>query len=243
MKTGPSPKGLLMRRKVLSASAKAFLQYGYAKTSSRIVTELLGVCNGSPFYHYGNKEGVLLELARRMFAGQFETAEHLVGPDAGPLRLYAAETAVQLHIAELSEPLRELYVTAYTLPSTSQYIHQGMLPRLREIFGAYLTDTSDAALYELELASAGVTRSFMAEPCVEVFTMERKLRRYLECCFRIYGVPPGDYGPVVEQTAGMDLAPVARRIVDWTVQQADQAFASVMADGTVPEPEPKPVME
>ena len=83
-----------MRRKVLSASAKAFLKYGYAKTSSRIVTELLGVCNGSPFYHYGNKEGVLLELARQMFAGQFQTAEHLVGPNAGPLRLYAAETAM-----------------------------------------------------------------------------------------------------------------------------------------------------
>ena len=73
--------------------------------------------------------------------------------------------------------------------------------------------------------------------------MERKLRRYLECCVRIYGVPPGDYGPVVEQTAGMDLESVARRIVARTVQQADQAFASVMADGTVPEPEPKPVME
>ena len=123
MRPGPSPKGLLMKRKILSASAKVFLEKGYAKASSKMVAELLGVSNGSPFFHYGNKEGVLLELVRQMFAGQFRSAERLIGPDADPLLLYAAETAMQMHLAELSEPLRELYVTAYTLPSTSRFIY------------------------------------------------------------------------------------------------------------------------
>ena len=36
-----------------------------------------------------------------------------------PVFLYAVETALQLHIAELTEPLRERYVMAYTLPTTS----------------------------------------------------------------------------------------------------------------------------
>ena len=67
MKTGPSPKGLLMKRKILSASAKVFLEKGYAKASSKMVAELLGVSNGSPFFHYGNKEGVLLELVAVFF--------------------------------------------------------------------------------------------------------------------------------------------------------------------------------
>lgn len=40
------------------------------------------------------------------------------------LLLYGLETGLQLHITELSEPLRELYVTAYSLPSTSDYIYK-----------------------------------------------------------------------------------------------------------------------
>ena len=36
-----------------------------------------------------------------------------------PVFLYAVETALQLHIAELTEPLRKRYVMAYTLPTTS----------------------------------------------------------------------------------------------------------------------------
>ena len=154
MRPGPSPKGLLMKRKILSASAKVFLEKGYAKASSKMVAELLGVSNGSPFFHYGNKEGVLLELVRQMFAGQFRSAERLIGPDADPLLLYAAETAMQMHLAELSEPLRELYVTAYTLPSTSRFIYESMLPKLAAIFGGFLSDTSEQNLRGLELASA-----------------------------------------------------------------------------------------
>ena len=62
MKRGPYSKGILMKRKILSASAKVFLEKGYAGTSSKMVSELVGVSNGSPFFHYGNKEGVLREL-------------------------------------------------------------------------------------------------------------------------------------------------------------------------------------
>ena len=232
MRPGPSPKGLLMKRKILSASAKVFLEKGYAKASSKMVAELLGVSNGSPFFHYGNKEGVLLELVRQMFAGQFRSAERLIGPDADPLLLYAAETAMQMHLAELSEPLRELYVTAYTLPSTSRFIYESMLPKLAAIFGGFLSDTSEQNLRGLELASAGVTRSFMAEPCSERFPMERKLRQYLTCCFKLYDVPPERYEPVIRQTIQMDLIPIAEQIIDRTVRQADEAFEAAMATTT-----------
>ena len=232
MRPGPSPKGLLMKRKILSSSAKVFLEKGYAKASSKMVAELLGVSNGSPFFHYGNKEGVLLELVRQRFAGQFRSAEQLIGPDADPLLLYAAETAMQMHLAELSEPLRELYVTAYTLPSTSRFIYESMLPKLAAIFGGFLSDTSEQNLRGLELASAGVTRSFMAEPCSEQFPMERKLRQYLTCCFKLYDVPPERYDPVIRQTIQMDLIPIAEQIIDRTVRQADEAFEAAMATTT-----------
>ena len=209
MKVGPQPSGLLTRRKILSASAKAFLENGYAGTSSKMVAQLAGVANGSPFYLYGNKEGVLLELVKQMFSYQFEAAEGIPGADRHPLLIYAAETSLQLHITELSAPLRELYVTAYTLPSTLAYINQRMAGELKTLFSHFLPDAADQDFYEMELASAGIMRSFMAEPCSEVFPIDRKIRRFLDFCYRLYRVPYETYAPVIEQAVQMDMLPLA----------------------------------
>ena len=219
-----------MRRKILCASAKVFLEKGYAGASSKMVAELAGVSNGSPFYHYGNKEGVLLEFVRRMFFGQFQTATGLMGQSTDPLLLYAVETALQMHIVELSEPLRELYVTAYTLPSTSQYIHQNMVPKLWGIFGSFRAEAKQEDFYTLDLATAGITRSFMAEPCTEQFPLKSKIRRYLECCFRIFNVPQERFEPVIDHTVQMNLTAVAEHVIAETVRQAGESFDAVMTE-------------
>ena len=86
----------------------------------------------------------------------------------------------------------------------------------------------DSELFELELASAGVTRSYMSVPCDMYFTMERKIRRYLSCCFRIYCVPEKEYAPYVERVLQTDLHQVAENIVAETVQNAAAAFAATM---------------
>ena len=85
--------------------------------------------------------------------------------------LYAVETAVQLHIAELTEPLRELYVTAYTLPSISAYLYRSTAKRLEGIFGDDLPDAEAKDFYEMEIASTGMMRSFVAVPCDMYFTV------------------------------------------------------------------------
>ena len=99
------------------------------------------------------------------------------------------ETAIQLHIAELTEPLRKLYVTAYTLPSTSAYLYRSTAKRLEGIFGDYLPDAEAKDFYEMEIASTGMMRSFMAVPCDVYFTVERKIARFLECALKLYNVP------------------------------------------------------
>ena len=86
----------------------------------------------------------------------------------------------------------------------------------------------DSELFELELASAGVTRSYMSVPCDMYFTMERKIRRYLSCCFRLYCVPEKEYAPYVERVLQTDLHQVAENIVAETVQNAAAAFAATM---------------
>ena len=231
MKKGIQPSGALTRKKVLYASVKVFLEKGYEGATAKEIADLAGISSGSPFGLFGNKEGVLLELVRQMFSSQFDLAEKLIGTAADPLLLYAAETALQLHITELSEPLRELYVTSYTLPTTSEYIYEQMSARLPEIFSPYLPDAAAKDFYELEIASAGITRAFMAKPCDLYFTLERKLRRFLTSCFKLYEVPRERYLPIVERAAAMDLRGMAEQIVAAAVRAAETGFETVMTEG------------
>lgn len=216
---------------MLYASVKVFLEKGYEGATAKEIADLAGISSGSPFGLFGNKEGVLLELVRQMFSSQFDLAEKLIGAAADPLLLYAAETALQLHITELSEPLRELYVTSYTLPTTSEYIYEQMSARLPEIFSPYLPDAAAKDFYELEIASGGITRAFMAKPCDLYFTLERKLRRFLTSCFKLYEVPRERYLPIVERAAAMDLRGMAEQIVAAAVRAAETGFETVMTEG------------
>ena len=234
MKKGIQPSGMVTRRKILSVAMKLFLEKGYEKTTAKEVAETAGIISGSPFFQFGNKEGVLLDLVQKMFHGQFATAGDLAGTTADPLLIYAMETALQLHIAEMSDELRELYVTAYTLPRTAAYIYENMIDKIEAFFAPYLPGAEKNDFYELEIAAAGVMRGFMARHCDLYFTIERKTERCLSCCFKLYEVPREVYMPALQQALAVDLASVARMVVDKTVRAAEESVEAALAE---PRPE------
>ena len=133
-------RGIIRRNKMLHAAIALFLEHGYEKTTTAQIARQAGMSPASFFAAFENKEALLLALTKIMFSGQFQKAEGMLAEVKNPLLLYGLETALQLHITELSEPLRELYVTAYTLPTTSDFIYRSMLGRLCEIFRPYLPD-------------------------------------------------------------------------------------------------------
>lgn len=220
---GLQARGIARRNKMLKAATFLFLEQGYDKTTTTQIAKAAGMSQASFFAAFESKEAILLELTKIMFSSQFVAAAAMM-PTDDPLLLYALETGLQLHITELSEPLRELYVATYSLPSTSEYVYQNTTEKLIKIFAPYLPEAQENDFYELEIASASITRGFMARPCDLYFTMERKLRRYLSCCFRIYKVPQEVYAPVIEATLRRDLKSDAEKIIAATVQRAELGF-------------------
>lgn len=57
------------------------------------------------FAAFENKEALLLALVKVMFTGQFGQAKTFAKTD-DPVLMYCIETALQIHITELSEPLK-----------------------------------------------------------------------------------------------------------------------------------------
>ena len=159
---GKQASGLLTQQKMLRAAVKLFLEKRYEGTTTAEIARAAGMPPSSFFRAFPSKEALLLELDKRKFSGQFT----------------------------LTEPLRKLYVTAYTLSSTSAYLYRSTAKRLEGIFGDDLPDAEAKDFYEMEIASTGMMRSFMAVPCDVYFTVERKIARFLECALKLYNVPP-----------------------------------------------------
>ena len=124
MPKGLQPKGIARKNKMLFAAVQMFLENGYDKTTTAAIAKRAGMAPSSFFAAFKDKEELLLTLVQRMFHSQFENAEEFLSEKKDPLILYGIETALQLHITELSEPLRELYVMAYSLPTTCEYIYK-----------------------------------------------------------------------------------------------------------------------
>ena len=160
---------------------------------------------------------LLLTLVKTMFGSQFDKAEKLLGETPDPLLVYGVEVSIQMYIAELSEPLRELYVVGYSLPTTSEYIYMSTAQKIQHIFSQYIKEAELKDFYEMDIASAGITRGFMAKKCDLYFTME-------------YKVPEAKQEEVIGQILKMDLKPIAEKIIEDTVRKAEEGFESVLAE-------------
>ena len=84
--------------------------------------------------------------------------------------------------------------------------------------------------YEMEIASAGITRGFMAKKCDLYFTMEDKLRRFLSCCFTLYKVPEKKQREIIEKVLKVDLKPIAEKIIADTIKQAEEGFEQAIME-------------
>lgn len=229
MPKGKLLNGLVTQQKVLRAAVALFLEKGYTRTTTGEIAKAAGIGQSSFFHVFPSKEALLLELVKRMFGGQFDLAGQYSGED-NPVFLYAVETALQLHIAELSEPLRELYVVGYSLPTTSAYIYHSTAKRLQTIFGPYLPDAQPKDFYEMEIASASIMRGFMSVPCDLYFTPEAKITRFLECSLKLYDVPKEKRAAITAAVLRMDLHTMALGIIQKTVQQAEEGFKALKSE-------------
>ena len=212
------------RAQVLRYAVALFLEQGYRETTLDQIARRIDRTKGAVLRAYPDKEAILYALVTHMFRVQFSTARSLLGEKADPLLVYCVETAMQLHICELGEPLRGLYTSAYTLPTTSDFIYRSTAQEQQQIFGKYLPDAAESEFYELDLVSGGVMRGLMARKCDMYFTIEKKITLFLQCALKIYDVPAQERETVIPQVLAMDLAAMARSTVENTARLAQAGF-------------------
>ena len=201
------------RRKILTVCARLFLEQGYKNTSVSQIVDEAGVARGSYLNLFPTKDKILLDLTETMFGGQFGMARSIADIKLPPVYAYAVETAIQLTLTELNENLREIYIEAYSLPETSEYIYLHTTAELKQIFSANFPDYSDSDFYEMEIGTAGLMRNYMARKCDIHFPLERKLSRFLTAAMRVYRVPEDELEQTVRFVERLDIRSIAERVM------------------------------
>lgn len=201
------------KKRILSACVKLFIEKGYRETTMTDILKSAHVSAGSFHNIFRTKDGVLIELTRSMYSNQFSTAEHLLGERPDPVMVYALETSIQLAISELNENLRQIYVEAYTCPESIDYINERTAEKLIYVFGQFQPDRTAADIYELEVGTSGMMRSYMARKCDMYFTLERKIERFLSMSLKIFDVPESIRKKAVSSVLDLDIRGLANSVM------------------------------
>lgn len=203
-----------MHRSILLSATRLFLTKGYEASTVKEIAASAGVSTSNLMYLMKSKEEILCVLVEYVLEGQFRRTEELLqGVTDDPILFYAAETTLQLHMAESSEQVRSLYSAAYSLPKSSDIIQHSITGKLEKIFRTHLPELETKDFYELEIASGGIMRSFMTVPCDMYFTMERKVRRFLETTFLVYRVPDEKIREAIEFVSRFDYPTLAKQVI------------------------------
>ena len=201
------------KRKILTVCVRLFLEQGYKNTSVSQIVDEAGVARGSYLNLFPTKDKILLDLTETMFGGQFGMARSIADIKLPPVYAYAVETAIQLTLTELNENLREIYIEAYSLPDTSEYIYLHTTAELKQIFGENFPNDTESDFYEMEIGTAGLMRSYMARKCDIHFPLERKLSRFLTAAMRVYRVPEDELEQAVRFVERLDIRSIAERVM------------------------------
>ena len=200
---------------ILHSAAKLFIDRGYGNTRIKDIAETAGVSYNDVFRLFGDKDTILSELTGLVLECQFETSEKvLLNITNKKLFIYAFETVLQLYIAESLEHIREMYMVSYSLPHSLQKVHKTITIKLEEVFKEQLPDFETKDFYELEIASAGIMRGYISVPCDMYFTMNRKIKRFIESNFRIYSVDEETIVEVLEFLEQFDFKEIANEVLN-----------------------------
>lgn len=213
----------ILKRKLLFSAAKLFVKNGYTATSLRKICDDAKVNIGSFVNLYGCKENLMCEIVKYVLQAQFEKTEmFLSGTNYDKIQMYAAETTLQLWMAEADENIRELYIVAYSLQNTSEIIQEMITEKLEDIFKEHLPNLETKDFYMLEIASGGIMRGFLTKPCDMWFTMNEKVKNFLTTTLRLYKVSEEKTNEVIEFVNKFDYKTIARKTIDSLIAEISE---------------------
>ena len=179
-----------IKQAVMLSCARLFLMKGYSNTSVKEIAAGADIHVSKLMHIFGSKEEMLCCLVEFVFKEQIGVTKRMLdGKSDDGLLVYAAETTLQLYMAESDENIRDLYSAAYSMPKSAELIQTSVAVWIEQLLKEYMPGLTTKDFYELEIASGSIMRGFMMKPCNMYFTIEHKVDLFIDSVLRLYRIP------------------------------------------------------
>ncbi len=204
-----------LHRQILTAATAMFIQKGFEKTTITDIAKLSGVPKSKILYEMNSKEEILEHLVTRFLDGVNEASDAVSEKLTDDrLLIFMANEVLQIYMAEMSEDMRNLYLSGYSMPKTSEAVLIRRVNILYKHFGKMFPDKEIKDFYETEIASMGIMRAYMSIPCGMWFTMDQKIESFLETTFKLYDVPKEKIDEAIKFVSQFDYPALAQNVIN-----------------------------
>ncbi len=183
-----------MRDKILRCAARLFRTKGYRATTTRAISEVVGILSGSLFHHFASKEQMLLEIMHEAASSMCARADEIANAVQTPVERLRGLIALQLDCL-LGEARRDFY--AVLISEWREVRTSNRLPLTamrRRYFSAWLRVLEDCA-------RAGILR---ADPQATAFALHGAIN-WANTWFKPSGrLSLDEYARILEQLALID---------------------------------------
>ncbi len=202
-------------RKILTAATAMFMQKGFERTTLMDIAKLSGVKKRVIIYEMNSKEEILGHLVTRFLDGVTSASDAVSKKlTDDPVLILIANEVLQIYMAEMNEDMRNLYLSGYSMPKTSEAVLKRRTDIMHKVFGSMFPDRELKDFYETEIASMGIMRAYMTIPCDMYFTIEAKAKRLVTMLLRIYKADDAKINEAIEFIEKIDFETVAKRAVE-----------------------------
>ncbi len=204
-----------LHRKILTASTALFMQKGFERTTFADIAKLSGVLKSKILYEFSSKEEILGLLVTKFLDGVTSASDAVSKKLTDDQALiFIANEVLQLYMAEMNEDMRNLYLSGYSMPKTSEAVLKRRTNIMYEAFSETFPTFEIKDFYETEIASMGIMRAYMTIPCDMYFTIEGKAKRLVTMLLRIYKADDEKVNEAIEFIQKIDFEAVAKKAVE-----------------------------
>ena len=99
---------------IIQIASKLYLEKGFAETSNEEICEILSISPVNLTFHYPQREHVITDFVKELCDFQWRMIDVLEHEDKSPLLALCIEFATNAAIAEESDDMRDIFISAYT---------------------------------------------------------------------------------------------------------------------------------
>lgn len=199
---------------IVRAATQLFLEKGFSATTQRMIAEKSGIGLGTLTYHFRTKEDLLKLLIEELMDFHSDVIEEAAESTSDKLLSYAMEIAVQIALCEKDKKAWDLYYSAYSHPSTFDFIKDWAAKKTHNLLGERLPHLHESDFRNLENITSGIELAAFISPCDRYYTLSDKIALTLDCMMKIYDISEEERKSIIEKLNEFDYTNVSMQLFE-----------------------------